>query len=213
MATELPGSELLDHLLDELHGFVGQGWDQEDDITLVAAPADRRRRTALAAETESRPRPRPTGGRPRPARDSLPGEPGNERVAMDRVAEAVADLAIEPARLERLKTAVSEAAMNAIEYGSQNDPTIPVEIEAVVDGDDLVVRITDRGLGGPLGDAEEPDIEKKLAGEQKPRGWGLFLIKHMVDAMEVTTARHGPDRDPHASTWKEPAMPAIPFSG
>ncbi len=76
--------------------------------------------------------------------------------------------------------------MNAIEYGSQNDPTIPIEIEAVVTGHDLVVRITDRGLGGPLGDAEEPDLEKKLAGDQKPRGWGLFLIKHMVDAMEVT---------------------------
>ena len=29
--------------------------------------------------------------------------------------------------------------------------------------------------------------EAKLAGEQKPRGWGLFLIKHMVDAMEVVT--------------------------
>ena len=27
----------------------------------------------------------------------------------------------------------------------------------------------------------------KLAGEQKPRGWGLFLIEHMVDAMDVTT--------------------------
>ncbi len=40
-----------------------------------------------------------------------------------------------------------------------------------------------------MGEAEEPDIDKKLAGEQKPRGWGLFLIKHMVDAMEVTT--HG----------------------
>ena len=36
MDTERPGSELLDHLLDELHGFVGEGWDQEDDITLVA---------------------------------------------------------------------------------------------------------------------------------------------------------------------------------
>ena len=79
--------------------------------------------------------------------------------------------------------------MNAIEYGSQNDPTIPFEVLAAVEGDDLVVRITDRGLGGPLGDAEEPDIEKKLAGEQKPRGWGLFLIRHMVDEVEVTT--HG----------------------
>ena len=36
-------------------------------------------------------------------------------------------------------------------------------------------------------DAETPDIERKLAGEQKPRGWGLFLIKNMVDSMDVTT--------------------------
>ena len=47
--------------------------------------------------------------------------------------------------------------------------------------------IKDRGLSGPIPDAEQPNLEAKLAGEQKPRGWGLFLIKHMVDAMEVVT--------------------------
>ena len=41
-------------------------------------------------------------------------------------------------------------------------------------------------MSGPIGATEEPDLERKLAGDQKPRGWGLFLIKHMVDAMEVT---------------------------
>jgi anti-sigma regulatory factor (Ser/Thr protein kinase) len=105
------------------------------------------------------------------------------------VAEAVASVDLERARLERLKTAVSEAAMNAIEYGSQSDPSIPIEVEVVQTAVDLVVRISDRGLSGPLGGTEEPDLAKKLAGEQKPRGWGLFLIKHMVDAMEVET--HG----------------------
>jgi serine phosphatase RsbU (regulator of sigma subunit)/anti-sigma regulatory factor (Ser/Thr protein kinase) len=193
MATELPSTELLDHLLDELHGFVGKGWDQEDDITLVAlqrtggfgsalddVPVD----TASATSFETAATPRQ--GSHLLLRASLPGEPGNERVAMDQVAAAVAELGIPPDRVERLKTAVSEAAMNAIEYGSQNDPAIPIEIEADLDGDDLVVRITDRGLGGPIGAAEEPDLEKKLAGDQKPRGWGLFLIRHMVDAMEVT---------------------------
>ena len=117
----------------------------------------------------------------------LPGQQGNEREAMDRVAEAVAPLALPEARLERLKTAVSEATMNAIEYGSKSDPTIPVEIDVTVVADDLVVRITDQGLSGVISESEEPDIEAKLAGEQKPRGWGLFLIKHMVDAMEVVT--------------------------
>jgi anti-sigma regulatory factor (Ser/Thr protein kinase) len=178
MDTERPGSELLDHLLDELHGFVGEGWDQEDDITLVAL-----QRTGGYGLADAAPAGQVL------LQVTLPGEQGNERQAMDLVAEAVAGVGLEPAKLDRLKTAVSEAAMNAIEYGSQSDPSIPIDIEAVVSAGDLIVRISDRGLGGPLGDSEEPDLEKKLAGEQKPRGWGLFLIKHMVDAMEIET--HG----------------------
>ena len=78
--------------------------------------------------------------------------------------------------------------MNAIEYGSQSDPSIPIDIE--VDGRR---RRPDRshlrpGLVG-RSRVRGPDIEEKLAGEQKPRGWGLFLIKHMVDAMEVGDRR------------------------
>ncbi len=189
MAVERPGSDLIDHLLDQLHGFVGRGWDQEDDITLVALQRTGGGDLALAAETAAD---SAAAGGPAERvllRISLPGEAGNERQAMDRVAEAIEPLGLEPARFERMKTAVSEASMNAIEYGSQNDPSIPIDLEAVVVDDDLIVRISDRGLGGPLGETEQPDIEKKLAGEQKPRGWGLFLIKNMVDAMEVTT--HG----------------------
>jgi anti-sigma regulatory factor (Ser/Thr protein kinase) len=115
---------------------------------------------------------------------------GNERVAAERVAAAVAPLGLEPARLQRLKTAVSEAAMNAIEYGSGGSPDVPVGIEVAATDHELHVRITDRALGGPHpGDeAEEPDIEAKLAGLQKARGWGLFLIRHMVDKVDVTPA-------------------------
>jgi len=215
MATELPGSELIDHLLEELHRFVGRGWDQEDDITLVAvqrtrggdqpsesfenAPAAtvdaehaRAESVELGSEFGSPQLGSEAGALPAVGdqvllRLTLPGEPGNERVAMDRVAEAAARLGLGDARLERLKTAVSEAAMNAIEYGSQSDPAVPVEVEVALAGGDLVVRITDRGLSGLIPDTEEPNLEAKLAGEQKPRGWGLFLIKHMVDALDIAT--------------------------
>ena len=34
---------------------------------------------------------------------------------------------------------------------------------------------------------ERPDLEAKLEGEQKPRGWGLFLIEHMADGMDSWT--------------------------
>ena len=52
----------------------------------------------------------------------------------------------------------------------------------------LVVRITDEGVGGPIGEAEAPDLDAKLAGLQKPRGWGLFLIENMVDEIRVSDA-------------------------
>jgi anti-sigma regulatory factor (Ser/Thr protein kinase) len=122
---------------------------------------------------------------------TLPGEQGNERQAMDLVADAVGPAGLDGPRLERLKTAVSEAAMNAIEYGSRSDPHVPVRIAASLEGADLVVRISDKALSGHVGPTEEPDIERKLAGEQKPRGWGLFLIRHMVDELDVATYDEG----------------------
>jgi serine phosphatase RsbU (regulator of sigma subunit)/anti-sigma regulatory factor (Ser/Thr protein kinase) len=192
MATDLVGSELLDHLLDQLHRFTGRGWEQEDDITLVALV-----RTggavALAdapgfGDTTAGSEPDTTTSDVRTLlRLTVAGQSGNERAAMDEVAAAVAGEGLSAARLERLKTAVSEATMNAIEYGSQGKPEEPVEIEVTADDTDLVVRITDRALSGPISETEEPDIEEKLAGRQKPRGWGLFLIRHMVDAVEVSS--------------------------
>jgi serine phosphatase RsbU (regulator of sigma subunit)/anti-sigma regulatory factor (Ser/Thr protein kinase) len=186
MAVERPAGELLDHLREELRAFVGRGWEQEDDVTLVALV-----RTgggeSMTAVTNAEPEPESSGGRVL-LRLSLAGEPGNERRAMDEVANAVHGLGIAPARLEQLKTAVSEAAMNAIEYGSQGRPDVPVDVVVETTRDSIVVRITDRALSGAVPtDAESPDIELKLAGEQKPRGWGLFLIRNMVDSMDVTS--------------------------
>jgi len=116
---------------------------------------------------------------------TIEGAIGNERAAMQRVAEAVAPLGLEPARLERLKTAVAETVMNAIEYGSQGDPGVPVDVRVDADAQAIRVRVTDRALSGPVPDAEMPDLDAKLDGRQKPRGWGLFLIRHMVDGMDV----------------------------
>ena len=118
----------------------------------------------------------------------LPSEPGNERLALARVAECVRGLGLPEGRLEKLKTAVAEATMNAIEHGNQNRAEIPVEVEVTQNGDEIVVAISDQG-GAPeeAGPAEEPDLLKKLDGGQSPRGWGLFLIRNMVDAMDVTT--------------------------
>src|SRR5215217_3785284 len=112
---------------------------------------------------------------------SVPSEPGNERLAMERVAKAVKEL-------ERLKTAVAEATMNAMEHGNRYRPEVPVKIQVLASDADLLVRIIDQG-GSPVPDPDKevPDLEAKLEGLQSPRGWGLLLIKNMVDEMHITS--------------------------
>jgi anti-sigma regulatory factor (Ser/Thr protein kinase) len=62
---------------------------------------------------------------------SIPSQPGNERIAMRRVAEAVRPLGLKSDRLERLATAVSEATMNAMEHGNHFEPERPVSVRVV----------------------------------------------------------------------------------
>ena len=121
---------------------------------------------------------------------SVPSEPGNERQAMEAVASAIKDLGLTQQRLERLKTAVAEAALNAMEHGNHYRAELPVLIEVSASDTQLSVKITDEGSGPPAFHAETPDLEAKLKGMQTPRGWGLFLIKNMVDEMSITGDEH-----------------------
>jgi anti-sigma regulatory factor (Ser/Thr protein kinase) len=117
---------------------------------------------------------------------NVPSGPGNERLVMESVAQIARRLNLPERRLERLKTAVAEAAMNAMEHGNKYRVDLPVAIEVRVSGRALAVRISDQG-GGPPQPAAAPDIVAKLAGLQSPRGWGLFLIEKLVDEMRVVS--------------------------
>lgn len=171
-ASEQGGQALVDSLLTELARFTGAGWTQEDDITLVAV---RYERLEIPPDTH---------GWEHIAEFSMTSAPDNERLAMEQVAEAVADLGLPALRLERLKTAVAEATMNAMEHGNAYRADRPTRISIRCNANMLSVRIFDYGAG-PDQAAETPDLEAKLAGLQTPRGWGLHLIQHMVDDVRV----------------------------
>jgi serine phosphatase RsbU (regulator of sigma subunit)/anti-sigma regulatory factor (Ser/Thr protein kinase) len=188
--------EVIDRVLTDLGRFTGADWEQEDDITLVAVTRRGAAPVALAA-----------GGVD--VEFSIASEPGNEREASEGVAEAVAPLGLEPAQLERLKTAVAEAAMNAIEHGNESRAELPVEVAVRASASELVVAVSDQGGAREISESEEPDLEAKLEGLQKPRGWGLYLIRNLVDDVRVSSddSRHtielvmrlegeGDERDP-----------------
>jgi anti-sigma regulatory factor (Ser/Thr protein kinase) len=99
----------------------------------------------------------------------------------------VQELGLPLARMENLKTAVTEATMNAMEHGNQYRPDLPVFVRVVASDETLTVYITDQGGGRPIPVPETPDLEAKLDGLQSPRGWGLYLIKNLVDEMHTTS--------------------------
>lgn len=179
---------LIDFLLDELTTFTGPEWEQEDDVTLVALQR---------SGSHEPPGTTPAATQEEAAYSSawrtldkwmLPSEPGNEREAIERVARAVQTLHLPPRRLEQLKTAVAEATMNAMEHGNHYIPDKPVSIVVMASDTTLSVCVSDSGGTRELPtEPEQPDLEAKLAEQQSPRGWGLFLIKHMVDDMHVTS--------------------------
>jgi serine phosphatase RsbU (regulator of sigma subunit)/anti-sigma regulatory factor (Ser/Thr protein kinase) len=175
VASAPDGRALIDHVLSELERFTGGEGDQEDDITLFAL----RRSAEIAAAA-------PSSNGTVLAEFQLASRPGNEREAIARVVGAIEGLGLAPPVVKRLETAVAEATMNAMEHGSGYRADLPVSIRVLHAPDRLSVQVTDLG-GAPDAVAHEaPDLEAKLAGEQTPRGWGLFLIEKMVDETNVT---------------------------
>src|SRR5260370_34000712 len=99
---------------------------------------------------------------------------------MDRVAASVRDIGLEPKRFERLKTAVSEAAMNAIEHGNRMDVELPVHVRVSVADGQLLVRIVDNGGGRGSPAPETPGPAAEAEGTPEPRRWGTRFCTKIV---------------------------------
>ena len=178
---------LIDFLLAQLAEFTGADWEQEDDVTLVTLQREEGYRPSMITNTSATPAREPVEDTLRTLDEwTVPSEQGNERQAIGRLADVVLPLGLPERRLADLKTAVGEATMNAMEHGNQYKPDLPVIIQVLASPARVSVRITDEGEHFVLPQSDAPDLEAKLAGLQSPRGWGLFLIKHLVDEMRVT---------------------------
>jgi serine phosphatase RsbU (regulator of sigma subunit)/anti-sigma regulatory factor (Ser/Thr protein kinase) len=171
----------IERLLAALEEFTGRGWQQEDDVTMVSL---QRSQSPASADDLLTVTPNKQGWRWLDS-CSFRSEPGGERQVMRFVAEAVADLDLSPRRLERLKTAVAETAMNAIEHGNRSQPDLTVDVGILASPKAVAVRITDQGAGPSDPQPQVPDLEAKIAGRQSPRGWGLFLTQNMVDRVNI----------------------------
>jgi serine phosphatase RsbU (regulator of sigma subunit)/anti-sigma regulatory factor (Ser/Thr protein kinase) len=195
------GAGLIEFMLDKLAEFTGADWEQEDDVTLLSLEridvntgGDDAEDILQAGDSVI------TRGRTVLPENSVPigeatllraefsvdSQPGNERDVIQQVEGALRNVDLSQEQMERLKTAVGEAAMNAMEHGNQYNPDLPISVRVVASEEAVKVTIIDHGSQHSFPEPETPDIEAKLAGLQSSRGWGLFLIKNMVDDLNVS---------------------------
>jgi serine/threonine-protein kinase RsbW len=120
----------------------------------------------------------------------LPSRMGFEKVAMSTAASVAKLMGFPEDRVEDLKTAVAEACINAIEHGNRMNEKLSVGVVLSAGDDELEVKVIDDGKGMNKQQAK-PDIDKKMHGEEDPRGMGMFLIQALVDEAEWVAGTDG----------------------
>lgn len=117
---------------------------------------------------------------------SLPNKLGYERIAMECSASFAKIVGFLPERIEDLKTAVSEACLNAMEHGNKSRPDTRVIVTMNYQEGVFSVSVMDEGEGmEEIPEIpEELDIKGKVEMMQTPRGIGMYLIKNLVDKVE-----------------------------
>ena len=170
------GQGLIDLVLAELARFTGPDAEQEDDITMLAL----QRLPAILDEFD------------------VPSEAGNERRAIERVEQAARGVGVRGARLERLKTAVGEATMNAIEHGNAFRADRPVTIRVLRAADSLRVLVSDRGRVRGAGRAR--------AARSRGQARGATTTARLGTAPDRESGRRGPRgaRPAHARAGSAP---------
>jgi serine/threonine-protein kinase RsbW len=120
----------------------------------------------------------------------LPSVMGYEKVAMSTAASLAKLRGVPEDRIEDLKTAVAEACINAIEHGNRMNEKLSIGVVISADDEELEVKVIDDGKGMNKQQAK-PDIDKKMHGEEDPRGMGMFLIQALVDEAEWVAGTDG----------------------
>jgi serine/threonine-protein kinase RsbW len=120
----------------------------------------------------------------------LPSRMGYEKVAMSTASAVAKLMGFREDRVEDLKTAVAEACINAIEHGNRLNEGLSVGVVLSAGPDKLEVKVIDDGKGITKRPAK-PDIDRKMHGEEDPRGMGMFLIQALVDEAEWVAGSEG----------------------
>ena len=142
----------------------------------------------------------------------LPSELGFEKIAREAVATFAQRLGFDRERIEDLKTALSEACVNAIEHGNQQVSELCVGVQCRCEGYRLVIEVDDQGMKRPDCGAVSvsASIASKLCGDAPLRGMGLMMITQLVDEAGFVERPEGGNRFWFAFHYRTPSSHDVP---
>lgn len=123
---------------------------------------------------------------------ALPMVPEME-IEASKTATAIAEsIRMSPDRIDEVRMAVVEACINALEHSRASDREVFVTFQVLGERDPEKLRIMvhDNGIGFAPDDLEEPTMASKLKAVRK-RGWGLKIIKGLMDEVEIRSGTEG----------------------
>ena len=117
----------------------------------------------------------------------LPVLPDME-LSATKTAEVVAKhMELSEEKSAEISMALIEACINAFEHSGSDKQ---IEIHFRINDDQLEIQVTDKGKGFDKSKVKIPKIEEKLTSDRK-RGWGLQLIKELMDTVEFESSSEG----------------------
>ena len=115
----------------------------------------------------------------------IPSVFGYEKIAMSTVASIANEFGFSDDKIQDIKTALSEACINAIEHGNELLEDRNVIVVFKVDDSGLIIDVIDEGHSRGFNLGHSPTLGDKLTEGIEKRGWGLFLIENLVDDVEL----------------------------
>ena len=130
---------------------------------------------------------------PREVLMSIPVAPEMEIVATAQAAALGEYLGMTRDKIDEVKLALVEACINAFEHAHCRDEQLHLTFRLGQEPKGrewLDVEVLDKGKGFEKAAVEEPSIEKSFASHRK-RGWGLQIIKSLMDEVQITSGGWG----------------------
>ena len=118
----------------------------------------------------------------------LPKIPDIELVAIEGLERLAHHLDIAEEKVGEARLLVTEAIINGLEHGGDQNPRVNVEFTMTTK--ELIIYVRDYGKGFEPSMVEAPDIQKKLGSTNK-RGWGLKVMKSMSDDFRIESNLDG----------------------